>query len=248
MARSQYLLSFALTVLFISCQKPEMQENRPGFTGTPEVSQDISNLNIRAFYEDTLGHIWIGTDRGLNRFTGKEYYQYFSGESSTTINNNKINNFLAGPDGRFWIATASGPAYYTEQDGFHRVEVEAEVGYRASWKLIGLESGDIVMSSMYGVLFRYDSQTDRFIPIRQATGGEIPISFWLVPARGSYFWCTANGRLAQVDAKGVAPIRFFDYPFPNFRPFNAIKDNFSRLWLYDSSHICCFDTEKGIFV
>ncbi len=41
---------------------------------------DISNQTVKCFGEDSLGYIWIGTGRGLNRFNGYELYSLSGGE------------------------------------------------------------------------------------------------------------------------------------------------------------------------
>ena len=243
-----FVLSIAVTVVF-SCQPSGLSDDPSGFADMPEISLDVSNLNIRAFYEDRYGHIWIGTDRGLNRYTGKEYFQYFNGDSPSTINNNSVYGFLENPDGSFWIATASGPAYYTDFDDFHRVEVDAEVGYRAPSRLIRLETGDIVMSNLHGALFCYDSLSDRFLPIHPS-GGDVsfPISTMIFPGRGSCCWSVAQDCLYVVDCHDASVIKSLPYPSAGFHPSGAVMDAFSRLWLYDASRIYCVDTGKGTFV
>ena len=44
---------------------------------SPLVTNDISNQQITAFGEDGKGHIWIGTFRGLNKFSVNEYHHIF---------------------------------------------------------------------------------------------------------------------------------------------------------------------------
>lgn len=248
MRNLSYPLLAVLAAVLLSCKSSDSSEERPGFTGMPEVSRDISNLNIRGFFEDASGHVWIGTDRGLNRYTGKEYYQYFSSEAENSINNNSVHGFLPDPSGSFWIATASGPAYYTDQDDFHRVDVEAEVGYRATSRLTRLESGEIIMSNLYGALFRYDPRADRFLPIRPGGGGTYPTAALIFPARDNAFWGVAAGHVYLMDSRGSVPAKGFDYPVPGFSPAGAVRDAFSRLWIFDTAHVFCFDTGKEAFV
>lgn len=48
----------------------------------PLVEQISSNF-ITSFAEDPKGYIWIGTNHGLNRFSGSNYTVYYAQEEST---------------------------------------------------------------------------------------------------------------------------------------------------------------------
>ena len=41
------------------------------------VAQELSNSRVQCMAEDAAGQLWIGTFRGLNRYDGHEYHQYF---------------------------------------------------------------------------------------------------------------------------------------------------------------------------
>ena len=41
------------------------------------VAQELSNTRVQCIAEDASGQLWIGTFRGLNRYDGHEYHQYF---------------------------------------------------------------------------------------------------------------------------------------------------------------------------
>lgn len=61
---------------------------------SPLVTNDISNQQITAFGEDGKGHIWIGTFRGLNKFSVNEYHQYFCTDDSLDIPDNHIQDIF----------------------------------------------------------------------------------------------------------------------------------------------------------
>jgi len=237
-----------ITVLgLLSCGKPGDESESGSGSPVPQISSNISNLNINTFAEDEFGQIWIGTDRGLNRYSGKDYYQYFYGDDPRTINNNLVRNMLMTPEGEMWISTASGPARYTDQDDFHRVDVRAEVGFKTAAHLLYLPSGDIVMSNVYGNWFRYHEDLDAFLPLQSASGKEMPTAYGIFPGQGSTFWA-ATDAVYHVDCLGSALVLEYPYPDPDFRAYGTTMDSAGRLWSFGDANMFCFDTVSERFV
>ncbi len=77
------------------------------------INSQISNLNTRAFCQDSLGYMWIATFRGLNRYNGYEFIQYFHDkDDSLSIGNDFIISLLLDSSHRLWIGTATGVNLY----------------------------------------------------------------------------------------------------------------------------------------
>jgi len=146
--------------LLSACSPHGIQAETEPSEDVIQVSDRISNLDIRAFGEDTEGHIWIATDRGLNRYTGHEYYQYFRGEASNSLNNNSVTSFLTDRDGRLWVTTFSGVCRYNGDNTFTRVPVRTTLV--ASNRLVQLDSGEILVHTTSGEWLLHDSREDAF--------------------------------------------------------------------------------------
>ena len=56
----------------------------------PLVEQISSNF-ITSFAEDPKGYIWIGTNHGLNRFSGSNYTVYYAQKEATALNSDYVN-------------------------------------------------------------------------------------------------------------------------------------------------------------
>lgn len=72
---------------------------------------DITSLAL-----DSLGFIWIGTERGLSRYDGTSIknYQYHP-DDPTSIPSDIITYLYVGRDGTLWVGTAKGLAAYDRQ-------------------------------------------------------------------------------------------------------------------------------------
>jgi len=90
----------------------EQESNRfKRFNTQSKQSSRISNDNVLALYEDSLGYIWIGTENGLNYFDPTtETFKHFYNErgKKNTLSSNMIWSFHEDEEGTLWIGTNGG--------------------------------------------------------------------------------------------------------------------------------------------
>ncbi len=117
------LTSFILgTTILTSCQKNESQQRYDKDEKHALVmSQELSNSRVQCMAEDATGQLWIGTFRGLNRYNGHEYYQYFCTYDTLGLPDNQIKDILCDQQGRLWFATVNGVCRYNRMDCFDRI-------------------------------------------------------------------------------------------------------------------------------
>lgn len=87
------------------------------------ISKDLSNSRIQCIAQDSNGYIWIGTFRGLNRYDGHQYHQYFCTTDSLGLPDNDIEDILCDSRHRLWVATVNGICIYNKEDKFDRIPV-----------------------------------------------------------------------------------------------------------------------------
>ena len=159
------------TMMIVSCQ----QENQcDGSKDKDEehglvVAQELSNSRVQAIEEDATGQLWIATFRGLNRYDGHEYHQYFCTEDSLGLPDNNVQGLLNDKQGRLWVATVNGVCRYTKQDNFERIPMQTS--NRNARKLLMDSKGRVFVYTGTEVLM-YDETHHIFLPCisRQLTG------------------------------------------------------------------------------
>jgi signal transduction histidine kinase/ligand-binding sensor domain-containing protein/DNA-binding response OmpR family regulator len=99
------------------------------------VGHRLSNLNVRAFCQDSLGYLWIATFRGLNRYNGYEFIHYFHDENDTlSLDNDFIFSLFLDSSHRLWIGTATGTNRYDfETNTFRRYPSTKGAAYTCSF-------------------------------------------------------------------------------------------------------------------
>ena len=130
MTQGKYILtllfSFLLQLIMLSCQKEGKSDSRIDKDEEHRlvVAQDLSNSRVQCIAEDATGQLWIGTFRGLNRYDGHEYHQYFCANDTMGLPDNQIKDILCDSKKRLWVATVNGICRYTRMDCFERISTK----------------------------------------------------------------------------------------------------------------------------
>ena len=148
--------------MIISCHKSETQQRRDkdeehGLV----VARELSNSRVQCIEEDATGQLWIATFRGLNRYDGHAYHQYFSTDDTLGLPDNNVQGLLCDRQGRLWVATVNGVCRYTRKDCFKRIPMQT--GNRNARKLLMDSKGRIFVYNGTEVLV-YDELHDIFLP------------------------------------------------------------------------------------
>jgi len=147
----------------LACQ----QEDRPDSNRDKDeenglvVAQELSNSRVQCIEEDATGQLWIATFRGLNRYDGHEYHQYFCTEDTLGIPDNNVQGLLCDKKGQLWVATVNGVCRYTKQDNFERIPMQTS--NRNARKLL-MDSKGRVMVYNGGEVLIYDENHHIFLP------------------------------------------------------------------------------------
>lgn len=119
----KHFFKFTLLVLlfFVSSCRQKENENIAVMTCS-EISSEISNQAITCFGEDRFGYIWIGTARGLNRYNGANYHQYFNIDTQKS-ECNRIQVIFKDSRQQLWVGTKNGILRYNERDYFENIPI-----------------------------------------------------------------------------------------------------------------------------
>ncbi len=66
----------------------------------------VMSKKINCIKIDALGHLWVGTDEGINIYDGKNYW--FKGDDFYSIPSGSFNDMFFAPDGKKYFATDTG--------------------------------------------------------------------------------------------------------------------------------------------
>lgn len=203
---------------------------------TVVVSDRLSNQRVNKIAEDRYGHIWMATGRGLNKFDGQQFHQYFRTGPQSGLPDNQIWTIFSSSDGRLWVGTVLGAAYRTGTGEFHRVKSARFYNNIAGiWET---PDGDILFSNTENLL-RYDAATDSLCTVVRefnAFGAEGTIlsrdgRIWTLTAGGTLLQCY-NTRTFAIEAS--IPI-----PYPAYH----LCEMGAELWLSGMGQLSVIDRQ-----
>ena len=78
-----------------------------------DISQGLSNSQVKCFLKDSQGFVWIGSISGLNRYDGSVVKVFRNNPAdTTTLADNDMFKLFEDPDGNIWVTTYVGIDIY----------------------------------------------------------------------------------------------------------------------------------------
>ena len=169
--------------------------------GSIVVSDGLPNTNVKVMTQDSKGYVWIGTARGLCRYNGVNYHQYFSIEDSpSSLSGNNITGLLCDSDCRLWVTTTRGVSVMDSSGLFRTISFDG-----SSENMRGLQespSGGIYITSGDHLL-QYDPEEDHFTSIKNFKTGEW-LSRFAIDQKSRIWMLLYNGTLVCNNPDGLA--------------------------------------------
>jgi len=122
MKKSLFVILLAL--ILTACSKGPKRDAEGRNESFHIIADGISNNTVTSFAEDAQGHIWISTDRGLNKYNINEYHQYLSDSTARSVANNRVQEVYRDRRNRLWAATIDGVNLYTDSDTFRKIPID----------------------------------------------------------------------------------------------------------------------------
>lgn len=225
-------LSLLMAILIACTGKETVYE--PDAQKSPVIANDISNQKITAFAEDEQGHIWIGTFRGLNKYDGNEYHQYFCTDDSLDLPDNIITDIFRDSENRLWIATVNGICRYTEKDNFHRVPIHFM--NQNGQQILETRDGRILLN-FYNALGFYNPETDSFDKFIEYNSVHFTLKLFVDAAND--LWAVREDALMRYNS---TTFELKDSVATDFKVETSYLWKNNELWMGGYGEIALFDT------
>lgn len=132
----------------------------------------LSNNSVNAIVEDRNGFLWISTEKGLNRFDGSRFVNYYSNPSDTnSLCDNLIWNLYYDSKGMIWITTQNGLSLLNPETekftNFYNVKNDStSLSYNAVLSVTEDHSGNIWIGTANGELNKFNEGSNTFTRIK----------------------------------------------------------------------------------
>ena len=230
-----HIIILLAVLLISSCSRHEVT-----LEWHPIVSESLSNQHVTAISEDEQGFIWVGTERGLNRYDSRKYRQYFT---ESGLPSNRISTLFQDSHGRLWVGTDRGLCLYDSQrDRFVEIPSDAPMGiYHQIWET---PDGRILVN-MIERLCEVDTLSRKVsILIPDFDPDEAFINECYPDSEGN-FWSVSREHLTLYGSRSFSPLFEMEIGASCF--FSQFTSD-GTLWLDTTSGVRCFDTRSRVFV
>ena len=117
---------------------------------------------------DHLGYVWIGTNRGINRFDGTHFKAFqHSDKDSTTLSSNVIWSIIEDRNGDIWIGSREGLNKFNRlSQNFVRYYFPTDSSSQWIRAIHEDDQGQLWIASFGSGLWRFDPQKEEYHPIK----------------------------------------------------------------------------------
>lgn len=220
----------------VSCSAPE--QGQPSDKEGIIISGNLHSKSINCFAEDRFGHIWIGTKRGLVKYTVDNFKYYTSTDKqSKMFLDNMVNALFRSSDGTLFIGTTAGACIYNEDDTFTPINIGP---FKAVNGFIETPSGKILIDN-FGMLYEYDKST-----------GTAKQAFRQYPHHAANHYCSYKEKLYGISFSSIVSYDLETYemidsvsaPFAIYH--TAITED-GDMWMSGVGHLGIYDTGNSRF-
>ncbi|MFK7847142.1 MAG: two-component regulator propeller domain-containing protein [Rhodothermales bacterium] len=193
----------------------------------------MSQSAVTCIEQDQDGFLWFGTQRGLNRFDGREFVSFYASDSSG-LHDDYIRDLVSGRKRDLWIGTRNGLSRYSRITG----NIESYFLGQSNNKPISVnkisigEGSNIWLGTSNG-LYRFDSddgeitQYDNLFATNDTLSHASIFSLELVDKT---LWVGSRGGLDLVNLENGSIEHPFDY-LKGTNVYALLKDKTGNMWI-----------------
>ncbi len=113
-----YFFSVVISLFFFQPLLAQVVKNPFYNFKTYTIYDGLSSNSIKSVYQDSKGFLWIGTDRGVQRFSGSSFLSFrHINDDSSSISNDNISTITEDKQQNIWIASFTGITKFSYSNG-----------------------------------------------------------------------------------------------------------------------------------
>ncbi len=203
------------------------------------ISTELSNQQITGFAEDADGYMWIATHRGLNRYNGYDFHQYYCTDDSTTLPDNQLTFVYNDSRNRLWVGSVNGVCYRTDDDRFRRVHIKDNTSHNGI-QMVENSKGRLFLN-IIGSFLIFDEEAGGFLEEVQL--GTDSYTMRLYVDDNDKLWAVSGMTIKTFDSNTLTPED--SIPLDHYMRLSCRMGN--EIWMYDSGEFRIYDMKQHSF-
>ena len=202
----------------------------------------LSNLSVSSFCEDDLGYIWIGTSRGINRFDGNNFEQFFFVDQDSSSLYHDFVTSIVVKEKKLFVGTNNGINIYDiEKEKMQRI-----VSINGSYTALALWGNVIYGAPVFLGLEYYNSEQNKMIHIESFPNGTMINQ--LISDKNNGIWCLPTLNYLLLYNPTVNKLTKFELNTETnnsgIKTLNCGKIVGNTLWIGSNNGIHLFDIDN----
>lgn len=236
-----YLLLVLAVILTSACQREEQTAvNDTNAEKEVVLSTHISNKKVNGICEDQYGQIWIGTFRGLNKYDGTKYHQYFCVDDSLGLPDNQISSIYKDSRNRLWVTTVNGICFYNKKGKFTRVSLSTPPeGNKYYTKVFEDKKGRLFFTTGSS-LYQYDEKRNKLVVKLKRFEDKMIFHVSCHVDKNNIIWIRTPFSLKGYRSDTFKKIA--DISLKEYSQYSYLQDG-HKIWITSNSGILIFDTQ-----
>ena len=237
------LIHLTILGILFGCEANSTSQKIEGLTleKSPIITNQLSNQRVSGFAEDSDGFIWIATFRGLNRYNGHDFHQYYCNDDSLSLPDNQLNTVFKDSKGRIWVASVNGTCYYTDQDNFHHVKMK-EGTSRNGTQLVENSKGRLFLNLVNSFVL-FDEEKDAFEKEIKRYDPMDLYTMRLYIDKEDNLWSVCGWTIREYDSNTLE--KKDSVRLDNFMGLSCMQGK--DIWMYGGGEFKIFDTKAKTF-
>ena len=198
---------------------------------------------------DKKGNLWVGTDGGLCKFDGKEWWIYTVKQG---LSNNYVRSLLESREGNLLIGTHGGGLNVLDDKSQSLTHCSTAQGLSDNYVLSLLESreGNLLIGTYGGGLNVLDDKSQSLKQYSTAQGLSNNYVLSLLESReGNLLIGTSGGGLNVLDDKSQSLKHYSTAQgLPNDQVLAIKEDSLGNIWLGTGKGLCKLTKKNGVYV
>ncbi len=171
--------------LWIASYKGALQLKKDSVIHHYTTRDGLLSNKVNRIAVDHLNHVWLATDRGINRYDGKQWYSY---KLSEPYSKHNCTSITSGKTGRIWVGT-SGGLFYIDEEG-KDLRSYTDIGNSNIYSLATDSAGNIWAGTLNAMICINDRINKEELPLNSN-----PVSITEVRTKDTVFNKAAHVKL-----------------------------------------------------
>ncbi len=201
------------------------QQYKPKFQ-VLAVEQGLSQNVVTAVQTDAQGFLWIGTQKGLNRYDGYEMKHYFATpDQPTSLPADVIHCLYKTSKGQLWVGTSKGLCRYNPvTDDFERFAPKIQSNDFQVFTMLEDQNNQLWLGTQNGI-YRFSADFRVFENYKLSQGNAMKVEALFEDSKGN-LWAGSTQGLAKFDRKAYRLL----IAVPNISVKTIAEDHEGNLW------------------